>query len=155
MWNTSPRNNESNHRQSAPTLKEQQPSPMTASTTETAVVARQTTTAREHLVYVDHEPSQQRNQRKVYSDRNLPDHLLQNSYLYNTTPSEVSNCTDRKHVTDAKILSIKQEAHRIQYRIPRSTKTPEKPNVGGYFTKQEHSIRAPVPFNQYRTSTNH
>jgi len=75
-------------------------------------------------VYVEHEPSQQRNKRKAYSDRStLPDHLLQNSYLHNTTPSEVSNRTDRKPVTDAKTPSIKQEAHRIQYRIPRSTKT--------------------------------
>mmetsp|Transcript_7875 Transcript_7875/g.15303 ORF Transcript_7875/g.15303 Transcript_7875/m.15303 type:complete len:140 (-) Transcript_7875:404-823(-) len=77
--------------------------------------ARATTKAtidnREHLVYVEHEPSQQRNQRKAYSDRStLPDHLLKNSYLHNTTPSEVSNRTDRKPVTDAKTPSIKQEA---------------------------------------------
>mmetsp|Transcript_8428 Transcript_8428/g.18509 ORF Transcript_8428/g.18509 Transcript_8428/m.18509 type:complete len:90 (-) Transcript_8428:491-760(-) len=65
----------------------------------TAAVARQTTTAREHLVYVEHEPSQQRNQRKAYSDRStLPDHLLKNSYLHNTTPSKVSHRTDRKPV---------------------------------------------------------
>jgi len=102
---------------------------------------------REHLVYVEHEPSQQRNHRKAYSVRNLPDHLLKNSYLYNTTLSEVSTVlTGNTSLTQRpRPLSKKPIVYSTGFQ---GAQRHENPNVGGYFTKQEHSTRAPVPFNQ-------
>jgi len=105
MWNTSPCNNESNHRQPR--------APRVCGTR--ASIA--TTKPSKGLLRKDLKPPRSPTKEQLAYD----------------TPSEVSNRTDRKHVTDAK-NPVQISKRPVVYSAgSQGAQRHEKPNIGGYF----------------------